>query len=440
MFTGSVCAHVREWFKSNASAFAGRRVFSGCWGNFTIETVLSQGAPMPAEIISNDVSLYSSALGVFYTDQAPLRLTPAQREFDWLADYLRTPLSAAAAIVVLLELAPFSAGKTAYHARMRRHIVTRFGDYHTSACERLRKRKELLSVKTYMACDVGVFEGRRRRDDVFLSFMPTYSGGYERLYRFLDAVIDWEGRPDYEIMTPDRKASLLGRICEAGSYVHVDDMRREPLHLVAIVEGGHSRPVYVYSDLKGLKTQVYRRAKQSHKAPNIAILGPHDESPKGEISFLILNAGEFSWFRDQYLSKGITPADPQWRFGLCLDGMLFGVLGWSRGYDGASYYLMCDVAVSSQRYERLSKLVCMVANTQEMGRLLRQQTGRLWHTFETTAFTRKPVSMKYRGVLRLVCRNEKDGKLSYAGDFTGTLRKATRKWQAMERKASSKPK
>lgn len=436
MFTGSVCAHAREWFKSNATAFAGRRVLCGCCGNFTIETVLSQASQGPSELISNDVSLYSSVLGAYYTGVQPLSVTIRRQEFFWLSEFMADALATAGVMVVLLEMAPYSSGRTAYHKRMCEQFVQSFGRYHQQACEKLSRRKEVLHIDQYQACDVKVFVERKGREDIFLSFMPTYSGGYERLYKFLDELFDWPQRPAYELMTPERKTALLARLAEQGRYVHVDDVRRDELPVVAIVEGGHSRPVFIHSDLPAVRSEVYHRARHAHKKPRVPVLGPDQEINGDQVSLTMLNSSEFAWFRDQFLNKGITPADPQWRMGVCMDETLIGVLGWSRGYDGASYYLMCDVPAASQHYRRLSKLLCLVANTKEMGRVLRQQTGRFWTTFQTTAFTRKPVSMKYRGIFELVGRNEKDGKLTYEGRFQGTLKKAVQKWRKLEAKAN----
>lgn len=436
MFTGSVCAEAREWFKSNSAAFAGRRVLCGCCGNFTIETVLSQVVDPPAAIVSNDVSLYSSALGAFYTSSDPLPLTIKQEEFDFLQGFLGSPLHTAATMVVMLGFAPFANRQTAYHRRHADMIIGNFDKYHAAAIGRLQKRKEFLRVSEYRAEDVKVFLQGRQPGELFLSFMPTYAGGYEKLYRFLDDVLEWTGRPTYDIMDAHGKARLLEAMREQGQYVYVDDMRRDDLDTVAVIQGGHNRPVFIHSDLQGVETQVYARAKQTAKRPAIPILGPDEKVQENTVTLVILDRQGFAWFRDQYLSSGITPAYPPWRFGVCLEGKLVGVVGWSRGNDGESYYLMCDVALRSSRYKRLSKLLCMVANTAEMKRVLRQQTGRLWSTFTTTAFTRRAVSMKYRGVLTLLGRNEKEGMLNYEGHFNWTLKKAVRKWQKLEGKAS----
>ena len=437
MFTGSVCSHAREWFKSNANAFAGKDVICGCSGNFTIETVLSQVQNPPKSIFSNDVSLYSSALGAYYTDSEPLNLKIKSVPFEWLSDFLKGSESMAATIVVLLEMSQYNRQhKTAYHQRMLDLFVRYFSNFHSKALSRLRARKKMLRVDKYLACDVKGLVERKESDDIFLSFMPTYSGGYERLYKFLDSIFEWHDRPEYQIMDIEGKENLLQLMKEKGNYVHVDDVHRDFLNTVAIIEGGHNRPVFIYSDLQEVESEVYKRAKHNHKKPSVKILGPDEIIESDELTLVMFSSAEFAWFRDQYLSRAITPADPQWRFGVCLGGVLIGVIGWSRGYDGTSYYMMCDVALPSEKYKRLSKLVCMVANSREMLHVLRQQTGKFWGTFTTTAFTQKPVSMKYRGVLDFLGRNEKQGKLNYGGCFGGSFKKAVKKWRKMESKAT----
>jgi hypothetical protein len=37
---------------------------------------------------------------------------------------------------------------------------------------------------------------------VCISFPPTYEGGYERLFKKLDAIFDWP-RPAYEVFSPE---------------------------------------------------------------------------------------------------------------------------------------------------------------------------------------------------------------------------------------------
>jgi len=437
LFTGSVCGQVRDWFRANAGAFAGRRVLSGCCGNFTIETVLSQAPDRPGEIISNDVSLYSSSLGAYFTGTQLTGTSIAEAEYAWLETYLQDAESMVGAIVVLLEAAPFSSCRTAYHRRIYHELTDNFESYHQQAVGRLQKRRDALHVSEFVAADVKDFFERRQDGDVFLSFMPTYAGGYEKLYQFLGKIIAWQDSPSYEIMDLDGKAELLARVHESGSYVHIDDVRRDEMKVVGIVDGGLGRPVYIHSDLDDVESEVYRRGSKTYRRPKVPLLQQDEVLDDLDVSFVALDNAEFAWVRDQHLSRNIMPADPSWRFGICVGGKLLGLTGFARGKDGETYYMMCDLAVASNVYRRLSKLICMVANTKEMHKILRQQTGRFWDTFTTTAFTKRPVSMKYRGVLTLLGRNKKEGKLNYQGNFSGSIAKAVKKWQKMEKKAKA---
>lgn len=435
MFIGSVCQQVREWFLSNSKLFANKTVLSGCCGNFTIETVLSATPKPPKAIISNDISLYSSALGAYFTDYNLGNTIIPKSEWNWLKGYMSDPLSTAATLIVMLDMSPFLCMRTLYHARMVGAYVAAFKELHEKAKERLVARNEVLNLSEYFAGDVVDFWEQRSGEGIFLSFMPTYGGGYEKLYKAIDEIFEWESRPIYRVMDAEGKQKLLDSIVAKGEYIHIDDIERQGMEVVAAIEGGHNRPVYIHSDLKGAGIEVYERSKKNRKPFATPIIDLDTELKGKTIELQILSSEQFAWLRDQYLKKSIVPADPSYRYAVVIDGFVIGLLGWTRGYDGESYYLMCDMALPSHKYNRLSKLVLFIANSKEMLKVLRQQSGRMWEVFFTTAFTKKPASMKYRGVLELASRNAKEGKLNYKGEFDKTFKKALEKWQKTEKKS-----
>ncbi len=435
MFVGSVCQQVREWFSSNTDLFEDKVVLSGCCGNFTIETVLSAWKNPPSKIISNDVSLYSSALGAYFTDYDLGVVEPIKSEWNWLKDYMVDEISTAAMMIVLLDMAPFLSVKTIYHIRMMTAYIDGFGNLHKKAVERLKARSEQLNVAEYIAGDVTEFWKQRACEGIFLSFMPTYSGGYEKMYKAIDDLLEWKNKPKYPVMNDESKQALLDSVVELGNYVHIDDMVRNGMNVVAVIEGGHNRPVYIHSDLEGADIEVYHRSKMIRSPFSTPLLGVDDEICGEKIELQTLTNQQFAWVRDQYLQKKIIPADPSYRYAVVVDGKVIGLLGWTRGHDGESYYLMCDLALPSHKYKRLSKLVLNIANSVEMLKVLRQQSGRMWEVFYTTAFTDKPVSMKYRGVLELAGRNKKEAKLNYVGMFDKSMKKAVGKWQKLEKAA-----
>ncbi|HEY5497776.1 MAG TPA: hypothetical protein VIK19_05540, partial [Syntrophales bacterium] len=80
-------------------------------------------------------------------------------------------------------------------------------------------------------------------------------------------------------------------------------------------------------------------------------------------------------------------------------------------------YMLSDFVVNS-RIKRLSKLLLLVTKTKELRRMLSKKFLNSADFILTTAFTDKPVSMKYRGMYKLLKREE--GFLQYVTDC-GTL-------------------
>jgi hypothetical protein len=89
-------------------------------------------------------------------------------------------------------------------------------------------------------------------------------------------------------------------------------------------------------------------------------------------------------------------------------------------YDRDTVYLMADFPVPGSRYKRLSKLMVLLAVCGETRhRLERIRELKAEHVF-TTAFTDRPVSMKYRGVMKKVGDGQQPGGqkfINYQADF-----------------------
>src|SRR5262249_31088019 len=137
----------------------------------------------------------------------------------------------------------------------------------------------------------------------------------------------------------------------------------------------------------------------------------------GPIELVPLTGPQLNTLRSEYLSPLITPAGALLQFGVLAGGRLFGALAYSNPNAGLSAswcdsYMMTDLAVKSS-VPRLSKLVVAVAQSVEVRAALEEKQACRVDTIGTTAFTDKPVSMKYRGVMDLYSR--KPGMLNYVG-------------------------
>src|SRR5262245_52354752 len=96
-FVGAIDTPLRQYLGTNARHIAGRTVFCGCSGNFTIEGLVAGHA---ARIYSNDVGLYSVVLGEHLVGRRA-RVELQAPEFEWLAPFWAE--NQAAAMIVLFE-------------------------------------------------------------------------------------------------------------------------------------------------------------------------------------------------------------------------------------------------------------------------------------------------------------------------------------------------
>ena len=129
-----------------------------------------------------------------------------------------------------------------------------------------------------------------------------------------------------------------------------------------------------------------------------------------------------------YLAKGIDTTTGALAFAVLVDGMLAGAFSFAlQKFHNrtSSIYLLTDFATSRER--RLSKLIPMLAASREIIHQVDRKFVIRCKFVETTAFTDKPVSMKYRGVFDLHAR--KQGELQYRGQIReGSIEEVYREW------------
>jgi hypothetical protein len=82
---------------------------------------------------------------------------------------------------------------------------------------------------------------------------------------------------------------------------------------------------------------------------------------------------------------------------------------WDKHIDTPTMYLLSDFPVSPSKYKRLAKLVLYAALSKESKFLAERLTNKRVRSLVTTAFTKKPVSMKYRGLFRLLNKKQLPG-------------------------------
>jgi hypothetical protein len=407
-FVGSINAETRRWLGNNGPAFDGRKVYAGCSGNFTVEQILSRYAPM-ARIWGNDVSLYSSVLGAYLAGQ-PFEMSAREESFKWLEPYLANEEARAAAIMVLLEALKFEKANNIFKARHWGHYLDNFESFHQATVARLRERKKEVRMEAYTSKDIFNLLDDIPPEGVAVAFLPTYAGGYERMFKRLEEIFDWD-RPTYGLIDAERKAAILEKM-KTRDYLYLDDRVVEGLPMVAVVRKARMKPVYIYSNMEALRRGVLKQQRHAEFVPFTRLSDEDVINKESQLTLIPTTNRVVNYYRDVYLSKGVgIPADGEVPLVAAVDGKVFGFLIYSRMQGGGDVYLLADFVINSGRYQRLAKLLLLVTQTREVRRLLEEKFLLEISKCRTMVFTDKPVSMKYRGLYKLARRDP--GKLVY---------------------------
>ena len=265
-------------------------------------------------------------------------------------------------------------------------------------------------MEAYTSRDIFDLLDEIPKDAVVIAFLPTYAGGYERMFKRLEEIFDWDS-PSYGMIDEDRKKRILTKMMER-DYLYLDDHEWKGLPMVAVVRKARMKPVYIYSNMTALHRGVMKQQRHSEFVP-FARLGDEDEiTPASKLVIAPTTNRIVNYYRDVYLSKGVgIPADGEVPagFGSRRQGLRVPDLLPDAG--GGDVYLLADFVVNSTRYRRLAKLLLLVTQTREVRRLLEEKFFLEIPKCRTMVFTDKPVSMKYRGLYELARRDP--GKLVY---------------------------
>jgi hypothetical protein len=411
-FIGSINAETRKWLGNNGAAFDGRQVYVGCSGNFTVEQILSRYAPK-ARIWGNDVSLYSGALGA-YLANLPFELSIQEEDYHWLEPFMEDVEGKAATVMVLLEALKYEKANNAFKARHWNHYRQNFSGFHKATVEKLRERKQEIRLEGYTGKDIFDLLDEVPKEAVVIAFLPTYAGGYERMFKRLGEIFTWD-EPRYEIIDEERKKRTILKMMER-DYLYLDDRVYPGLPMVAVVRKARMKPVYIYSNMAALRLAVLKQQRRSQFVP-FARLSDQDEiKPASQLTIVPTSNAVVNYYRDVYLSKGVgIPADGEAPFAVAMDGKVFGFLIFARMQGRGDVYLLADFVVNSIRYRRLAKLLLLVIQTREIRRMMQEKLLAELPTCTTMVFTDKPVSMKYRGLFKLARRDQ--GKLVYSTEM-----------------------
>lgn len=412
MFRGSIPTAIQQILAETVKKWNLKNLYVGCSGNFTVERVLVNFGEY--KIYSNDVTLYSAVIGAYYAKQDfHCELKPLEG-FEFLADYFKDPAEKLATVLLASRLSDVisTSGQiktNSYYQRMYNAHKNQFADMHAKTLERIRSLK--MDLAGYYNGDVLEFVKTSPKESGFIVYPPFYAGDYTNMFKKLDLLFDWD-KPTYNELNDELLSDFYKDVTSKDQWLFGTDTPQPDYqdYLIGIARTtNRGVPLYIYasSGNKRIVTpeQLMEFDKNSRLTPGVEI---------GEkMTIAELTGGQFRILRSQYMNEKIKPGQETRSYGILVDGVLIGCFAISvaptkstLSNDPTTIYMLSDFPVAPTDYPRLSKLVLYGALSREAQLLMERTTSRRIKEVVTTAFTQRPVSMKYRGLFQLLNRHE----------------------------------
>jgi hypothetical protein len=397
-----------------------------CSGTFRLERAISQLHPQ-VRIHSNDVSLFSCSIGGLATGK-PERFTFTdelafiEEEFAGADDVTR-----AACVMVAFEMARYARRNNAFNVKHFDYYRTRFAAYVEPTAEKVRALLDAFQITSFYRGD---WRDHARASvemgSPILAFPPFTKGGYEIQFKFLNDNIAWD-EPAYGLWDPkDLRETTRALEAEGVRYVMLTDQLWEDQEPVIKFTQGRRLPHYCYARVeKSSLIHKHNRAQPFRYRPlEVDRLGP-----TSEVSVVAADAAHMNFVKDVYLSKAIIHSSGMQNFLIFIDGMLAGSIIYDdapitrAAYGPTTINLLSDLSIT--RDGRVSKLIAMLATSRSLVGHMERKFLKRYENLVTTAFSKHPNSMKYRGVLKKLSRRENDTGDGFVIQYGGPVRDDT---------------
>jgi hypothetical protein len=411
MFRGSVPPDLYRVISEQSQEWHGvSDVYVGCSGNFTIERALSHGA---WNLHGNDVTIYSGAIGSMFSGQ-PFDVSVKEEykdRFGWLEEWCDTPARMLATVMLSSVMLGGVDNRNPFYERMRNQYEKNWEALHHKTVTKLEENP--FKLKSFYLGDVLEFVRETPKDQAFVTFPPFFAGDYEAQFRGLDKVFDWPC-PEYDIMDENGLKELFELIQSHKHWAIGNNVRRPELEKWLrgkVQTTNRGTTIWVYAS--GSARRQVMPIQQLETVP-IRHLKAGEEIGK-KISLRVLSLGEFAALRSKYMNPNIRPGSPSLACAVIIDRRIVGTFAysfapspanWSSHLPPPTVYLLSDFPIADTDYPKLSKLVLYAALSKEAQQLCQRGSNKQARSAATTAYAKAPVSMKYRGLFKLLKRTE----------------------------------
>jgi hypothetical protein len=384
------------------------KVAVGCSGAFTIETTLVMNTNV-TDILSSDVTQFSSALGFFLMDK-DYEVSIINPEYSFLELVIEKGLDYKTAVMLYLQDVSEYYKSDNYYNRMMAKSARE--DYEHAIDKKVARLNEVKELYTgirfhYNPKDVIEFVKEIPTNYLFTAFPPFYFGDYEKQYKFLTNTLAVpELECEYKMFDDNSLTEMVATLLERGIDFIIGTNKPElfrdnpKTYFVGYDYFSKNEIVYLLTNVPAHSkiVEIPTKEMESYQVDFITEeeLDALDETAVIEIKEIPLDL--FDAIRRTRISEKVKMLSaPMTKFGCFANGKLFGVFGVdvvSIKYQGDWFYLLSDLPVTN--HGKISKLIPALATSREIREYLKKVYLVDYDDIRTTCFTNKKASMKYR--------------------------------------------
>ena len=400
MFIGAVPTEVVAQVLATVPFAEWENVFVGCSGSFRFDRSVKMRNPS-CRVYSNDVSLLTCSIGELAMGREfPLRFKGA---LEFVEDAVKGVdfRGRVAAVMVAAAMGKFTS-KNQFSQAHFAHYKAHFREFVDAALPKLAALVAEIKIEDFYSGDFLLQVDRAaEKGGGVACFAPTYKGGYERIYRLVHENVEWPA-PAYGIWNPDSLPGFIISLEERRLPYCVISDQLLPERTPTTEWRGSNKPVYTYSNNRAAS---FRRRVRAETPFKYQAVDPQAITAQSVVTVADADNKQMTFLKNVFLSKGIDHTSGQINRLVLIDGCLAGGFTYSQTQFGdktRELYLLSDFSISRER--RISKLIPMIATCREVMAPINRALLIRVESISTTAFTTKPVSMKYRGIFELAKR------------------------------------
>ena len=423
MFIGSISSDARvicENILDTVDREKVTEIYVGCSGNFTFDRI---AAAKGFRVHSNDVSLYSALIASVVRNE-PFECRCVNDELcELFGEWEETPFKPLVEVMFAMRYGAYAARKNDYQRSRIEDYRAGARQFYEGTVEKFRKQDVFgFRIEEFYFGDfTDHLENCGDSGAVFL-YAPTYKGGYEKLFGYVEESFEYE-RASYTMFDPKTAGEYYLSLLSAKQAVIYSDIKYPelaPWFRGEIVKAG-KHPVFFHSSVESRRTYyISQDEKPVRHTPQI--LGVDEElGDSPEFAIAAVKVALVNHYKHLFMAAKVNYSlggDSALAF--LANGKAFGFAVFSAGLgtvdENEILFLHTDFVVNS-KIERLSKLLLYLLRSKEVQRVISRSYVHRYSGLQTTVYTDKPVSMKYRGPWKKIGGNE-GGKLRYVAQFT----------------------